>query len=302
MRAFPPERRHAGFTLIELLVVVAVIGILVALLLPAVQAVREAARRTQCANNLHQMGLALHNYHDSLGRFPAGVIESNGLLWSGSLLPYLEGPAVSGSAPVEVNWFSETNTTALQTVYPFYRCPSAGAPLRMNHGVQQRVPATYLGVASGTVHRESGPPPTLYQKPQDGLFYLDSRVAFRDVTDGTSQTAAVGETLVDLSVNGVDLQGIDQLLDHWCVGTPTFAPNEMSEALGSTAAPLGVADSKDPSIFVDDKELSYTSRHAGGGAQMLFVDGRTQWISDQVDTAIWRAVGSKSGSEVIGDL
>lgn len=301
MRTLPPLRRPAGFTLIELLVVVAVIGMLLGLLLPAVQAVREAARRTQCGNNLHQMGIALHNYHDTLGRFPAGVIESSGLLWSGSLLPYLEGQPVAGSQPVSVNWFSESNTIALQTVYPIYRCPSAAAPRRMDHGVDGRVPATYLGVASGSVHRESGPPPTLYETPQDGLFYIDSRVAMRNVLDGTSQTAAIGETLVDLSVNGVDLQGIDQLLDHWCVGTPTFAPNELSEALGSTAAPLGVADSQDPAIFVDDKELSYTSRHAGG-AQMLFVDGRMQLVTEQIDPAIWRAVGTKAGFEVLGDL
>ncbi|QEG42000.1 DUF1559 domain-containing protein [Roseimaritima ulvae] len=301
MRPFALQRRTHGFTLIELLVVLAVIGILMALLLPAVQAVREAARRTQCANNLHQMGLALHNYHDSLGRFPAGLIESNGMLWSGSLLPYLEAQPVTGSLAESVNWTTATNMLALQTAFPTFRCPSSAAPRRMDHGVPDRVPATYLGVASGTVNRESGPFPTLYDTPQDGVFYRNSRVAMRDVIDGTSQTAAIGETLVELSVEGIDHQGINQVLDHWCVGTPTFAPNELSEALGSTAAPLGVADSHDPEIFVDDKELSYTSRHSDG-AQMLFVDGRIQWISDQIDATIWRAVGTKAGGEVIGEF
>ena len=80
----------AGFTLVELLVVIAIVGILVSLLLPAVQAVREAARRLQCSNNFHQMGIALHNYHDIHRTFPSGVVEPSYVMWSGSLLPFLE--------------------------------------------------------------------------------------------------------------------------------------------------------------------------------------------------------------------
>ncbi len=290
-----------GFSLIELLVVVAIIGLLLAMLLPAIQNVREAARRTQCANRLHQMGLALHNYHNTLGRFPAGIIEENGLLWSGSLLPFLEQQNVVESMRPDMDWTDPANAAALQIIFPMYRCPSAAAPLRQDHGVPDRVPATYLAVASGTLGRESGTPPTLYDAEQDGLFFRDSGTKFRDVRDGTSYTAAIGETLVDVTITAPDHFGIPQLLDHWCVGTSTFSANEVSEAIGSTAVPVGVADSHDPRIFIEDKELSYSSRHPGG-AQMLFIDGRMQLITDSIDRQIWSAVGTRNGLEVVHEL
>ncbi len=238
---FPARRPVApvamGYTIIELLVAMVIIGILIALLMPAIQAGRESARRVQCANHLRQ-------------------------------------------------------------VYPIFRCPSASAPLRQDHGVTDRVPATYLAVGSGTQQLESGPPPTIYGAPQDGIFYLDSAVRFRDIMDGSCQTLAIGETLVDIEYQVPDATGVPQLLDHWAVGTPTFAPNEISEAVGSSGVGIGLALSRDSETCIDSMELSFSSRHPGA-AQMLLADGHVRLLQQSIDATLWSAMGTKDGFEIV---
>jgi prepilin-type N-terminal cleavage/methylation domain-containing protein len=160
-----------AFTLVELLVVIAIIGILVALLLPAVQAAREAARRSQCMNNLKQIGVALQNYHSTKKTFPVGVALGEGSMWSGHLLPYLEETALADLVTIDftnprpyshdqpsygaiVDPFK--NVIACETLIPVFRCPSQPLPEhvpdrghRSNRYVQRRVPASYIACASG---------------------------------------------------------------------------------------------------------------------------------------------------------
>ncbi len=299
---FPARRPVApvamGYTIIELLVAMVIIGILIALLMPAIQAGRESARRVQCANHLRQMGVALHAYHSTFQQYPSGIVQQNGFLWSGALLPFLEQQVVFETLDLEQGWHHPANTSALRQVYPIFRCPSASAPLRQDHGVTDRVPATYLAVGSGTQQLESGPPPTIYGAPQDGIFYLDSAVRFRDIMDGSCQTLAIGETLVDIEYQVPDATGVPQLLDHWAVGTPTFAPNEISEAVGSSGVGIGLALSRDSETCIDSMELSFSSRHPGA-AQMLLADGHVRLLQQSIDATLWSAMGTKDGFEIV---
>jgi prepilin-type N-terminal cleavage/methylation domain-containing protein len=227
----------AAFTLVELLVVIAIIGILVALLLPAIQSAREASRRASCMNNLRQIGLALQNHHDSLGALPKGAMIGEGTLWSGFILPYVEEEALKKLVTISTesdgfNWAcpspfytyplsdpSFKNLQACETVIPMYRCPSTGSPEHMQHKTadsfhyQSRVPGSYIGCASGIVenqvtHNLPQLPSRRLLEQADGVLvgvsvaFLrprlpESPISFRQIEDGTSKTIAVGEAVTD---------------------------------------------------------------------------------------------------------
>jgi prepilin-type N-terminal cleavage/methylation domain-containing protein len=285
------NRPVAGaFTLVELLVVIAIIGILVALLLPAVQAAREAARRSQCMNNLKQIGVALQNYHSTKKTLPVGVALGEGSMWSGHILPYLEEDVLANLMTIDIDNpqpYSHTqasygavvdpykNILACETVIPVFRCPSvAGLPehvadrsQRSNRYVQARVPASYIGCASGLstaqaitqvfageFHR--------WLEQTDGVLYSvqmkdpappkksfgKGLVSFAKITDGTSKTIAVGEAVCDIERLSRPLadgylrpepqQGTRK--DHWYAGSDSWSTidfGDPSEALGSTGVP-----------------------------------------------------------------
>jgi prepilin-type N-terminal cleavage/methylation domain-containing protein/prepilin-type processing-associated H-X9-DG protein len=208
------EPRRPGFTLIELLVVIAMIGILVALLLPAVQAAREAARRVQCVNNLKQLGTALHNYHDTFGKFPPGWVDSGnyGWGWNVFLFPFTEQKALYDSLDVDRKTLIQVNNNAttqplLLTVIPNLRCPSDSAKdvgeQTVGGGANQRPVATsnyagcrgFFNMANGDTSND----PIIDNTLNNGVLYANSRVRFADITDGTSNTLAVGEKGIDSS-------------------------------------------------------------------------------------------------------
>ncbi len=193
---------RTAFTLVELLVVIAIIGVLVGLLLPAVQSAREAARRMQCSNNLKQIGLALHNYHDTFRSFPPGWIRSNGAgdrryawSWSGAILPFIEQSALQDNSGFgEVNIHSAAADPALlkalQTPVPGYRCPSDIAPATNNwlaiHS-ERMATSNYVGTHNSDYWDVNG------DSTQGGMFIENEPTRFRDVLDGTSNTFMVGE-------------------------------------------------------------------------------------------------------------
>jgi prepilin-type N-terminal cleavage/methylation domain-containing protein/prepilin-type processing-associated H-X9-DG protein len=193
--------RHQGFTLIELLVVIAILAVLVGLLMPAVQKVREAAARLQCKNNLKQIGLGLHNYHGAQQCFPPGYLApapySDGATdtvpgwgWAAFLLPYLEQDTlyrqINFSQPIAA-------MPAAQTLVKLYLCPSdltpPGAfpvPDGFGHSVCLAAPSSYAACCGSDASDTVGP-------TGDGVFYRDSRARITDITDGTSSTILIGE-------------------------------------------------------------------------------------------------------------
>ena len=188
-------RHRKGFTLIELLVVIAIIGVLIALLLPAVQAAREAARRAQCTNNLKQIGLALHNYHSSLDCFPPGELApSNGdwQYWSALAMaaPYMEGNALFNAMNfMSFSPASAQNTTIYNTKVNSFLCPSDGSR-------EPSIQCNYKA-CTGTYAKVQGPGPNGQGTPRqtNGMFTSGLSYGLRDCSDGSSQTIAFGEQM-----------------------------------------------------------------------------------------------------------
>jgi prepilin-type N-terminal cleavage/methylation domain-containing protein len=243
-----------GFTLVELLVVIAIIGILVALLLPAIQAAREAARRSQCQNNLKQIGLALQMHHDVHKKFPIGCKGGEGVMWSYFIMPYLEASNTQDLATIGLtsdgfNWASPgpytkadlnnpsyTNVILVETKFSVFQCPSAGFPedgqydiSADNWHVMNRQPCSYIGSASGltttqrlrdtSVHRQG-----VKMGGLDGVLFNLSEIGMKDILDGASNTMLVGEAKHDTAaidrIGGVKKENVmGNRKDHWYFGS-----------------------------------------------------------------------------------
>ncbi len=279
--------RSLGFTLIELLVVIAIIALLIALFLPAVQKVREAAARTQCQNNLKQMGLACHSYHDANRALPPGYLAnmpysdgatdtSPGWGWAAFLLPYLEQDnlyrTLSFSLPVE----HPTNASGISRAMALFTCPSdvgpGGAfvvPNAFGSAMATAGPCSYAACCGGDESEPDGP---------DGLgvFYRNSRTRMTDVTDGTSTTIFIGERAW-ANANGIWAGAISGAVCkrgqlNPCPGTAAaFAP---APVLVLAHSHLNNA-TMDTDAGLDD----FSSRHFGGSF-FLFGDGSVRWLRD----------------------
>lgn len=286
-----------GYTLVETLVAIAIIGVLVAMLLPAVQSARESARRAQCMSQLRQLGIGLHHYHDALGSFPPGICSSTRTFWSGQLLPYLEQQALYDSIDFDLPWDSGPNAAACATYLPIYRCPSSTAPRHITaQGIANRVPSDYVACTSGTATRESGPPPLAGDANSNGIFYVDSATRLAEIVDGTSNTIALGEAMFIFETVGVDHTNFPQFLDRWYLGTLEGLDNEVSEGMGSTGVAI---NSHKLDVFVDEKELTFGSHHPGG-VQVILADGSVRFIVESIDRATWSALGTRNRRDLVG--
>lgn len=303
-----------GFTIVELLVALTMIGLLVAVLLPAVQQAREAARRMSCRNNLKQIGLALHNYHDAYGVLTYGW-DVRGRLWSANVLPQLEQlPLHQTLLPHEGglgNWHANgsPNEAAAGTLLSVFRCPTMPVAGHLdNGGIPGRVPVSYRGNAGSEASSDDTSTivipgsKSLEMLDQDGIFYACSSVRLAEIRDGLSSTVFLGESLTDPTFVK-DGQG----MDYWSIGSPQADPcrcdggnagTEFSEAVGTGIVRMNVRR-HDPATHGRLMELSFGSYHTGG-AFFAMGDGSVQFFDDTLDFRVYRARFSRSGGEVLG--
>jgi prepilin-type N-terminal cleavage/methylation domain-containing protein/prepilin-type processing-associated H-X9-DG protein len=301
-----PARHHRGFTLIELLVVIAIIAILVALLLPAVQQAREAARRTECKNNLKQIGLALHNYHDTFGSFPSGWIGVdngvptahdgiNGAGWGTMLLPYLDQSPLYNRFNANVGIEDPLNDPFRLTTLTVFRCPSDPQPERFRIDEEGtgvficELPIANSVGSFGTIELDGcenppGTPPVMNngQCVGDGVFYHNSRIKIRDIRDGTSNTFMTGERRTNSPLGW---------FSTW-VGRVAEGEEAFQRVLGSfDHVP------NDPVAHFDD----FSSQHEGG-AQFVLADGHVRFVTENIDKSVYQAVATIRGNEPVGEF
>jgi prepilin-type N-terminal cleavage/methylation domain-containing protein len=253
-----------GFTLVELLVVIAIIGALVALLLPAVQGARESARRSQCANNLRQIGLALLAHHDAHGALPMGCLEwrppgnttQRQLAWSAYLLPYLEQQPLFDALDLTQGFDAPANAEAASQWISTYLCPSSR---RTEEHYSPRGPSDYGGMYGERITSPNNPP--------KGAMLIDEVVKLRHVTDGASQTIVVVE----------DGQFSD---GEWINGRNIL---DQSEYPINSAPPF---------------ENDIRSEHPGG-AQVVLLDGSAHFLNESIHPKTLAALCTRAGGDIV---
>ncbi|HUG89321.1 MAG TPA: DUF1559 domain-containing protein [Planctomycetaceae bacterium] len=302
-------QRKAGFTLIELLVTIAIIGTLLALLLPAVQQAREAARRTQCRNNLKQIGLALQNYHEQFGQLPPsstshveqGVWRSQPWQyhlhsWASLLLPAIDQANVQHEIDYSVSALAPQNQPAAAQRLAVYLCPSYSAPLTSTDPLYTDLSPdyalrNYVAMGATDIGR-------LWQNP-DGAIYHRSNTRITDLLDGSSNTIVIVETRetgaavwIDGGAAAVAARRFDPS------NPPSYAGPEI--ALNYTPYYRTETDSAGNKLYESIDCLYGPSSMHAGGVFHLFGDGHVQFLSDHLDEAAYVALASRHGGELTG--
>jgi prepilin-type N-terminal cleavage/methylation domain-containing protein len=335
-------RRRSGFTLIELLVVIAIIATLVALLLPAVQQVREAARKSQCQDHLHNLAIALHGYEGSFKRLPVGVMrsptnanDSVAVAWSGMILPQIEQKPLYDT----INWgaFGQEFRTGTNTVNQWddngplenalgvgldvMRCPSSGDPEQATDGgIAVLALTNYVGIQSSAVGNASYTTANGYHRNYNnethfhhddnmnlanytgsggermrfnGTLSVVQSYTFANVSDGTSNTVILGETLVRWPNSTSNIL-------HNAIGCNSSNDDgyRFVASLGPQINLAGGIDGGGTAIDDNDRRTALASKHPGG-AQVGLLDGKVTFLSENVDDRIRIGLGSRDGNETI---
>jgi prepilin-type N-terminal cleavage/methylation domain-containing protein/prepilin-type processing-associated H-X9-DG protein len=296
----PTTRNSRGFTLIELLVVIAIIAVLIGLLLPAVQKVREASARTSCQNNLKQIGLALHNYESANQFFPPGDTQTSPLFaWSAAILPYIEQDNVYRIYDFTHDWNLPGNYPAIQTQMKVFNCPSTPAGLRNDttiaampacgdysslNGIKDFVAINCVGI----IIKNPATDTRLF-----GVLQRDKPARWVDITDGASNTIMVAEDAgrPDLYIAG-SVKG-DPSIAGWKQGgwADPGAPFSIdgSNTDGSVPGPCSINCTNNSEVY---------SFHPGG-ANALFADGSVRFLAASMDLCKLAALVTRSGGEVV---
>ncbi len=315
--------RRRGFTLVELLVVIAIIGVMVGLLLPAVQAAREAARRMSCSNNIRQVALSMHNFHDTYNHFPASVkkyeeVEISRAVAAGvaptatyptgfiALFPFFENNAIAQAwdhnlprnSTVDNDGDGLTNMILQRMKIPMLLCPSMAMPNATLGGTEDRAPASYM-FCSGTQDPSMfpyggmmGPEPAFdgaippVKLPVPGVVDPSPNKKYSkmgDITDGTSNTFAVGES--DFAPTGKASATMGVVWSYGYMYTN-----------GTTRTPLNLDKGKEnptPGVYA-----AFRSHHPGG-AHFALVDGSVQFIANSINFDTYQALGTRAGGELV---
>ncbi len=303
----PGTRVNAGFTLVELLVVIAIIGILIAMLLPAVQQVREAARRTTCSNNLRQLAIGIHNYEGSFSKFPVGANTLNGLCWRVYILPQIEQPNLYGLFNFGPgDWNAGPNKEgpnklvhALNPISTF-NCPSMPLRLAANGSStlqdgRQTYTSDYHGVAGPKgIHPVSGQPYEVQTTPagqggfaMQGTFSRDMNIRMRDFYDGTSNTIMIGEVVLWWNGELFASDGSDWTRGMGWAGAFQNGMAACRNVQNAIGTPYN-------GIFND---ISFDSMHPGV-CMFARTDASVAHVVKSIDLSVLRSLSSRNGGEV----
>ena len=294
-------KRRSAFTLIELLFVVAIIAILIALLLPAIQSAREMARRAQCTNNLLQLGIGMGNYASTHSVFPPGVVNDKGPIlnlphgyhhsWVVQILPFIGQDNVYRRIDLRRGVYESANATAVAVMISTLHCPS-----EFRSG-----PTSYAGC-----HHDVDAP---IADDNHGVLYLNSRVRYDDVPDGPAYTILIGEfRMVGPSLGWAS--GTRSTLRN--TGYPLNARDPLAAPFGRPNAPFAVANSNGPTEYEAVQRLAesgqwpieltggFGSNHVGT-SNFLFCDGSVRSLKATIDGRVYQLLGNRDDGEPISD-
>ena len=292
-------RARSAFTLVELLVVIAIIGVLVALLLPAIQAAREAARRSQCANNLKQLGVATQLHHNAKRDFPMGRngADTKSVSWAFFVLPYMEQSAIYNSYKKTLDVFDDGNSMAMRTPVPTFFCPSRRPPAADRDFDNNDEPTTKPGVAAGgdyaaNAGEELDAEGDKYDPANNGPIFTRSMINEKHVTDGLSNTLGLGEKYITELVAEDETPPAEGREHAYRGDSAIFAGDSRDTVIRGTddGFPQGVPD--------DDDNERFGSEH-GQQTHFVLLDGSVRLVSFSLDEHVYEALGNIGDDEAI---